>query len=187
MAFDSDIREARRETTSSVIRGRGILLQVGGGKDTLVYDAVAFTIRQRLNHLRGRKAIIPLTDGISGDGASTYERSISDAEQAGTLVYAIQFEPYKEAMKHFMKPSVKATALEKKEFQEFKLLHEKGSSYLEELARKSGGKSYKADGLKDFSEAFATIVKELSQPVQSRLLPAPLPKHGERTPDQSRC
>ena len=95
-------------------------------------------------------------------------------------MYAIQFEPYKEAMKHFMKPSVKATALEKKEFQEFKLLHEKGSSYLEELARKTGGRSFKADVVKDFSEAFATIVKELSSQYSLGYYPQPLPKHGER-------
>jgi len=180
VAFDSDIRELVKTTRSSEVKGRGISLEVGGGKHTLVYDAVAFTIRKRLNQLRGRKAIILLTDGISGDGESTYERSITDAEEAGTLVYAIHFEPYKEAMKHFMKPTVKASALARKEFEEYKIAHEKGGSYLEELARKTGGRTYKADGVKDFSHAFASIIKELSSQYSLGYYPQPLPKHGER-------
>jgi len=180
VAFDSDIRELVKTTRSSEVKGRGISLEVGGAKDTLVYDAVAFTIRKRLNQMRGRKAIILLTDGISGDGESTYERSITDAEEAGTLVYAIHFEPYKEAMKHFLKPSVKAPALARKELEEYKILHEKGGSYLEELTRKTGGRTYKADGVKDFSHAFASIIKELSSQYSLGYYPQPLPKHGER-------
>jgi Ca-activated chloride channel family protein len=180
VAFDSDIRELIKTIRSSDVKGRGISLEIGGGKHTLVYDAVAFTIRQRLNRMGGRKAIILLTDGISADGESTYERSISDAEEAGTLVYAIQFEPYKEAMKHFMKPSVKASELAKKEFQEYKMAHEKAEAYLEELARKTGGRSFKADVVKDFSDAFASIIKELSSQYSLGYYPQPLPKHGER-------
>jgi Ca-activated chloride channel family protein len=180
VAFDSDIREIVKTTRSSEVKGRGISLEVGGRSGTLVYDAVAFTIRQRMNQMRGRKAIILLTDGLSADGESTYERSIGDAEESGTLVYAIQFEPFKEAMKHFMKPSVKATALAKKEFQEYKIAHEKAGSYLEELARKTGGRSFKADVVKDFSDAFASIVKELSSQYSLGYYPQPLPKHGER-------
>lgn len=180
VAFDSDIREVVKTTKSSMVKDRGVSLEVGGGQHTLVYDAVAFTIRQRLNHMRGRKAIILLTDGLSSDGESTYERSISDAEEAGSLVYSIQFEPFKEAMKHFMGRSRKAAPTDHKEIQEYRMHIEKAGAYLEELARKTGGRSFKADGVKDFSHAFALIVKELSSQYSLGYYPTPLPKQGDR-------
>ena len=180
VSFDGDIRELVKTTGSSEVKGRGISLEIGGGKHTLVYDAVAFTIRERLNRIRGRKAIVMLTDGISGDGESTYERSIGDAEAAGVLVYAIKFGPSKEVMNRVMKSSAKSRPLVNKEFQEYQALQEKGTSYLEELARKTGGRTYKADGVKDFSQAFASIIKELSSQYSLGYYPQPLPKHGER-------
>jgi Ca-activated chloride channel family protein len=175
ITFASGIREIVKASSSADLKGRGIAVTPLPDPRTLMYDAVVFTLRERLNLLRGRKAIVLLTDGISENGEATYDSSIREAEESGTLVYSIQFETYKDTAGYSRgHPRANQVAYLNK------FHYKKGTRYLEELARKSGGRSYQADGVSDFSQAFAAIVKELSSQYSLGYYPRPLPQPGGR-------
>ena len=62
---------------------------MGGG--TLLYDAVYLASNDVLQHQRGRKAIILLTDGVDRGSRETLETAVEYAQKADTLVYAILY------------------------------------------------------------------------------------------------
>lgn len=172
ITFDSDIRETVKMTRRTEAISQRLFIKPGGGGETYVYDAVAFTIKKRLNRVRGRKAIVLLTDAMSANGEYTYKGSIRDAEESGTLVYTIQFDSNDDA-----KFTGRSADRLKNYYRQF---YEQGTAYLEELARKTGGRFYAADQAGDFSEAFASIVRELGSQYSLGYSPQPLPKKGER-------
>jgi Ca-activated chloride channel family protein len=174
MTFDSGIREIVKTARSGDVRGQGFTVTFVDGSETLLYDTVSFAVKERLNRIRGRKAIIVLTDGVSSEGGATYKSSIRDAEEAGALVYAIQFDTYNDATEPFKGSS--ATRMWNLQ----KLLYRRASSYLEELASKTGGQRYRAGDVSDFPQAFRSIVKDLSSQYSLGFYPRPLPQHGER-------
>ncbi len=172
--FDRGIREIVKTTRSEDVRGRGLSVTPVDGSETLLYDAVSFAIKERLNRIRGRKAIIVLTDGVSSEGSATYKTSIREAEEAGALIYPIQFDTYSDAVEPFKGPAASRM------LNLTKLLYQRASSYLDELATKTGGRRYRATEVSDFPQAFAAIVKELRGQYSLGFYPRPLPRHGER-------
>ncbi len=175
ITFAAGIREIVKTSSSTDLKGQGISVAPLPDAQTLVYDAVVFTLRERLNLVRGRKAIVLLTDGISQNGEATSDSSIREAEESGALVYSIQFETHTDTARYFAgHPRANQVAYLNRSY------YKKGTRYLEELARKSGGRSYQADGLTDFSQAFAAIVKELGSQYSLGYYPRPLPQPGGR-------
>ena len=63
--------------------------QSGGG--TLLYDAVVEASKDTMKNLRGRKALIVLSDGVDIGSEATLTDAIESAQRADTLVYSILF------------------------------------------------------------------------------------------------
>jgi VWFA-related protein len=63
--------------------------QSGGG--TLLYDAVITASKSVMKSLRGRKALIVLSDGVDIGSEATLTDAIEAAQRADTLVYSILF------------------------------------------------------------------------------------------------
>jgi VWFA-related protein len=63
--------------------------QTGGG--TLLYDAVFTASHDVMAKVRGRKALIVLTDGVDTGSASTLDEAVDAAQRADTLIYSILF------------------------------------------------------------------------------------------------
>ena len=77
----------RRQLRNAIRRARS-----GGG--TRLYDAVDFTI-QRLNRIKGRKAIVLFTDGVDTTSRkASYESNVEDAEELDAIVYPVQYDTY---------------------------------------------------------------------------------------------
>lgn len=174
LTFDGGIREVVKTTRSEDVRGRGLSIEPVDASETLLYDAVSFALKERLNRIRGRKAIVILSDGVSSERAATFKSSIRDAEEAGALIYPIQFDTFSDATAPYKGPSAART------LNLYKLLYQKASTYLDELAEKTGGRRYRAVEVNDFPKAFASIVKELSSQYSLGFYPKPLPRHGDR-------
>ncbi len=69
------------------------------GDGTKLYDAMDFVINQRLNQIKGRKAIVLFTDGVDTTSRrATYESTIRDAEELDALIYPIQFDTYEDTV-----------------------------------------------------------------------------------------
>jgi VWFA-related protein len=63
--------------------------QYGGG--TLLYDAVVMASKDTMKPLRGRKALIILTDGVDTGSDAGIATAIEAAERSDTLIYSILF------------------------------------------------------------------------------------------------
>jgi len=66
-------------------------LQMQNGGGTLLYDAIVKASRDVTENLRGRKALIVMSDGVDTGSASTLEAAAEAAQRADTLVYSILF------------------------------------------------------------------------------------------------
>lgn len=112
---------------------------------TRLYEAM-----QRATNLlapvKGRKAIILLTDGFdTGSHASaTFKSTLREAEELGALIYPVQYCDC-EIRDARDKWSARWVA----------------NDYLESLAKKSGGRFYRAKDMKKIRQSFASIAEEL--------------------------
>src|SRR6185369_12904972 len=71
------------------------------GNSTRLYDAVDLTIRERLNKIRGRKAIVLFTDGVdTSSQQATYQGTLREVEELDALIYPIHYDTsdYRQAM-----------------------------------------------------------------------------------------
>jgi Ca-activated chloride channel homolog len=60
---------------------------------TSLYDAIHLTIKEKMNKIQGRKAIVVLTDGVdTASKQATFESAIELAASAGIITYAVQYE-----------------------------------------------------------------------------------------------
>src|SRR5438034_2216429 len=63
------------------------------GNSTRLYDAVDLTIKERLNQIKGRKAIVLFTDGVdTSSQQATYRTTLREVEELDALIYPIQYD-----------------------------------------------------------------------------------------------
>jgi Ca-activated chloride channel homolog len=63
------------------------------GSATRVYDALHLVIKERLNKIKGRKAIVVFTDGVdTASYQSTYQSTMREVEELDALIYPIQYD-----------------------------------------------------------------------------------------------
>jgi Ca-activated chloride channel homolog len=80
--FTSDRREIERAIRS-----------VKSSYATSLYDAIHLTINEKLAQIKGRKAIVALTDGVdTWSRQATYESTLELIATAGVSAYAIQYD-----------------------------------------------------------------------------------------------
>lgn len=145
------------------------------GRSTRLYDALNLVINERLNPLKGRKAMVLFTDGVdTSSHVATYESSLHEAEELDALIYPIQYDTasYVQATQGSItivtgrsnwpfpgntSPRViygrgrGTTAAD----------YERGDKYLHELAYRSGGRLHKANDPTQLAQAFTSIAEEL--------------------------
>jgi Ca-activated chloride channel homolog len=67
--------------------------KVKSGYGTSLYDAVERTIREKLQPLAGRKALVVLTDGVDTmSKRATYDGTLELISRSGIVCYAVQYE-----------------------------------------------------------------------------------------------
>src|SRR5260370_27582512 len=58
-----------------------------------LYDAVDLTVKERLNKIKGRKAIVLFTDGVdTSSNPATYQSTLREVEELDALIYPIQYD-----------------------------------------------------------------------------------------------
>src|SRR5688572_7793571 len=63
------------------------------GSATRVYDALHLVIKERLNKIKGRKAIVVFTDGVdTASSQATYESTMREVEELDALIYPVQYD-----------------------------------------------------------------------------------------------
>ena len=154
------------------------------GDSTRLYDAVNLVINERLNKIKGRKAIVLFTDGVdTSSNLATYQSTLREAEELDALIYPIQYDTsdYLRAMQSAGTITV-VTSSSNWPFRRTsssqviysgtptggipppgttRADYERADTYLHGLAEKTGGRLYQANDSAQLAQAFSRIAEEL--------------------------
>jgi VWFA-related protein len=136
-------------------------------------------LNQRLAGIQGRKAIVLLTDGVdSGSKQASLKKNIRDAEEANVVIYTVQYNTLPQLPERLSEIS----NLKAREHVRTRIIKEYGvgSTYLEFLAEKTGGRLYKAETLSDVPQAFDAITDELGRQYSLGYYPKGQVQSGEK-------
>jgi VWFA-related protein len=153
------------------------------GSSTRLYDAVHLTIRERLNQIKGRKAIVLFTDGVdTSSQQASYQTTLREAEELDALIYPIQYDTsdYARSMQgggntvtvvtttHGIfgtKTSQQTYGVPANNGQPMpgtsKADYDRADKYLHALADETGGRLYQANDTRQLADAFSRIAEEL--------------------------
>ncbi len=160
--FTSDRREIERAIRS-----------VKSSYLTSLYDAVHLTITEKLAPIKGRKAIVALTDGVdTGSRQATYESTLELVANAGVSGYAIQYDTRNDGSSpmsplalpripgayRFSRPIQGDTQTRNQPARDRYLI---ASEYMRAVAARSGALYLRAESIESSSFAFALIANEL--------------------------
>ncbi|HEX8473093.1 MAG TPA: VWA domain-containing protein [Pyrinomonadaceae bacterium] len=189
VTFDDGVRVVS-EATSDRNALRNAIRRTRRGGSTKLYDAVDFVIKNRLNRIDGRKAIVLFTDGVdTSSQRASYQSTVRDAEELDALIYPVHYDTYDRNADNggsSWPPSRRSPTIRIGRFPfplpiplpgggtiggggrgggggagSSRSEHELGSRYLRELADKTGGRQYEAHDLRYLTQSFAAIAEEL--------------------------
>jgi VWFA-related protein len=178
ISFDGKINVLTEAATLTELRKKKIRLDAVN-EGTLLYDTVGFVLNQRLANLPGRKAIVLLTDGVdNGSKQATLKKNIRNAEEANVVIYTVQYNTLPQLPARLSQIS----NLKARESVRTKMIKEYGvgSTYLQFLADKTGGRLYRADSLLDVPQAFDAITAELGRQYSLGYYPSGHVQPGEK-------
>lgn len=161
-AFDKQVTMLSEATSDRTVLHNAIRrARTGGG--TSLYHAVAVIVGERLNRIRGRKAMVLFTDGVDTTSlGATFEGTLHQAQELDALVYGIQYHTYDDAMTQ-TGPGQLNVQVTTSKGESLKTAYARGNRYLSLMADRTGGRFYFADSLKRLTEVFIHIAQELRQ------------------------
>ncbi len=166
------------------------------GSSTRLYDAVDLTIKERLNKIKGRKAIVLFTDGVdTSSQQANYQSTLREVEELDALIYPIQYDTtdYLRAMQAAGSGSVTIVTTSRGPFgtsatqQTYnvpvnggaplpgttKADYDLADQYLHALADKTGGRLYQANDTSQLAQSFSRIADELRRQYSLGYYPKP--------------
>ena len=174
------------------------------GNATRLYDAVDLIIKERLNKIKGRKAIVLFTDGVdTASYLATYQSTLGEVEELDALIYPVQYDTsdYMRAMQD----AGNITIVTRSSSWPFpsrsstqtiyggqanggvplpgttKADYDRADKYLHELADKTSGRLYQANDAAQLAQAFSRIAEELRRQYSLGYYPqASAVQNGER-------
>ena len=170
------------------------------GFSTRLYDAIDLVIKQRLNKIDGRKAIVLFTDGVdTASYQATYKSTLREVEELDALIYPIQYDttdfvaaqtrtnttivtttiggwPFPRRSSSRVIYGTPAASGPGTSMDDYKL----ADQYLHQLAEKTGGRLYPANDRTQLSDAFSKIAEELRHQYSLGYYPQTTLQSGER-------
>ena len=177
ISFDGKINVLTEAVTLEQLRQKRLRLDALND-GTLLYDAVGFTLNQRLAAIQGRKAIVLLTDGVDSGSKQNNKQNLRDAEEANVVIYTVRYNTLPQLpqrLSQIINPKARAH-VEARMIKEYAT----GGTYLQTLAEKTGGRLYQAETLSDVPGAFSAITEELGRQYSLGYYPKGSAKSGEK-------
>ena len=178
VTFDGKINVLTEPVTLSELRRKKLRLDALND-GTLLYDTVGFVLNHRLAAIKGRKAIVLLTDGVDGGSKKgSYKQNLRDAEEANVVIYTVRYDTLPQLPQRLsviVNPKARAH-VEARMIKEYAV----GANYLATLAEKTGGRLYNAASLADVPQAFGAITDELGRQYSLGYYPKGAAKAGEK-------
>jgi Ca-activated chloride channel family protein len=175
----------RQELSRAIRRARG-----GGG--TRLYDAVEFTLREKLAKISGRKAVVLLTDGVDTTSRRTSrDGSLRLAEESDAIIYPVNYGGFGAGSRGGVlgQPRIPlpggggiiigqprgggggGTSPAD---------YARGDAYLNELAMRTGGRLYRGTSVINISQSFAWVAEELRRQYSLGYYPKTAGRDGQR-------
>src|SRR5258705_9875956 len=155
VSFDGTINVLTEAVTLADLRKQKLRLDaIHDG--TLLYDTVGFVLNQRLAAIKGRKAIVLMTDGVDGGSKkASLKQNLRDAEEANAVIYTVQYN----TMPQLPERLSQISNLQARDHVRTKMIKDYGigSNYLQSLAEKTGGHIYRGDVLAELPQNFSAI------------------------------
>lgn len=188
--------------------------KLGASNGTPFYDALDQIAKQVFHEapreqLRGRRAIVAMTDGVDSSSDSTFEQARANLSRAGLASYFIQISTEDYVEDRLLKDceddgrlTLSAKQLErfrrlfvpgaqKEDYQDFcrlgqfermdisRRLYNLARTEMNELARDSGGRNFSAATLQDARAAFAQVANEIGTQYSLGYYPANKTRDGQ--------
>jgi len=183
VSFNSEVLLLTEPTNNMGLIKDVIEVNAFTGTSTRLYDAVDLTITERLNQIKGRKAIVLFTDGVdTASQQATYDSTLGEVDELDALIYPIQYDTtdYLRAMQNAGNGSITVTTTQRGVFgthtsqQTYnvpgsggalvgatKADYDRADRYLHALADRTGGRLYEANDTNQLTAAFTRIAEEL--------------------------
>jgi VWFA-related protein len=203
VSFNDQVLLLTEATNDLNVVSEVIQVNANSGDSTRLYDAVDLVIRERLNKIKGRKAIVLFTDGVDTSSyLATYESTLKEVEELDALIYPIQYDTsdYLAAVQGAGSISIVSNSSNwpfgsRTSSQVIypgtsnggppppgttKADYERADKYLHELADKTGARLYKANDPAQLAQAFTRISEELRRQYSLGYYPQTSATSGER-------
>ncbi|HEU4837096.1 MAG TPA: VWA domain-containing protein [Pyrinomonadaceae bacterium] len=169
VTFSDEVLTLTEATSDLELITDVIEADVRSGQSTRLYDAVNLVMNERLNKIKGRKAIVLFTDGVDTTSyLATGRSTLHDAEELDALIYPIQYDTRDYVSS--MRGGGRITILNNGNLWPFPTIVSSGSvkanydradRYLRALADRTGGRLYAANDPTQLADAFTSIAEEL--------------------------
>jgi Ca-activated chloride channel family protein len=156
VSFDGEISYDSGFTEDHALL-RAAIVQDHQGSLTRLYDAIDSVMKERLDRIAGRKAMVLFTDGVDNESQRVDAAgSLANIERSDVIVYAIQYDTRKDGLSdRFAVPPPPGYAT-------FGELYARAVRYLRDLTSHSGGRLFHAETMGSLQEAFSQVAQELS-------------------------
>jgi Ca-activated chloride channel family protein len=165
--FD-DVVELVQDWTSSRATFKRALNRIQTGMFTKFHDALYLAAHEQLGKVKGRKAVILLTDGIdSGRGSITQDRAFRSLIEEETPVYAvsktrIQGRSDREQLEFYLKNSKSSANQLRIDGLKMSLAQlDESEQFLSKISEETGGRIYLPDSFDNLSDAYQQVADEL--------------------------
>ena len=140
------------------------------GSGTSVYDSLEIALNKQLGDIRGRKAIVMLSDGVDTSSAKSSKKEIlSLIEEDNVLVYPLRYDTFDDVRKNRRKdaqirydeddkPYIYEEAPKRGEREQD---YVEAKEFLDTAAESSGGRVFKVSSTSNLNVAFTKIAEEL--------------------------
>lgn len=113
----------------------------GGGRGTVLYEAVWLAAKEKLRREVGRKAIILITDGVDVGSRIKIGEAIEEAQRSDAIIYAVLFEDPRYTSAMFGGAS--------------------GEGAMKRMAEETGGRMFRVDRRQTLEEIYDQIAEEM--------------------------
>lgn len=160
------------------------------GSGTSFYDAFDVALNGELGRVRGRKAIVILSDGVDTSSVKSNAREIlAAAEEADVIIYPVRYDTFDDVRKNRRKdaeiryddndkPYIYERQPEKGEREGD---YAEAREFLSSAANASGGRVFKVSSVENLNKAFAQIAEELRKTYSLGYYPEETRRTGEYT------
>lgn len=200
VTFDNLVMLLTEATNDSRVVTEVIERNAITGFSTRLYDALDLVIKQRLNKIDGRKAIVLFTDGVdTASYQATSQSTLHEVEELDALIYPVQYDTtdFVDAQTR-TNTTIVTTTLRRGPFPigsssqttygtpaasgpgTSPEAYKSADRYLHQLATKTGGQLYQANDRKQLSEAFSKIAEQLRHQYSLGYYPQTTLQGGER-------